>query len=128
MRRRVPIVPWEVIPPKWVTPSEEPSTGWLSPEGVLYACAPWGHSTLAAELTHEGNLKRPAGAPHVQLYDRLENAGWLHVGRESSSIREATGGVFYIRGRHLPTDAQAAVLRAWMDTGNEVVDLVYEGV
>lgn len=105
--------------PDWVQPwTGEPSTGWLSPEGVLYACAPWHHSDLARDLLWAA----PQPPEYVALYDRLHRMGWALIGRTSYSVFTATGGVFAVRRTQPLTDAQVAFLNAWMDAGTRVED------
>jgi len=91
-------------PLDWNYTSEEPSTGWLSPEGLLYPCSPFQHTELAGELTQHWRRSLPFGErPSVDSSVTLERNGWLHIGRKSASVREFTGGTFYVRGLGKPT-------------------------
>ena len=97
-------------------PGAEPSTGWISPEGEVYACNPWMHSEAAGESARP---MRIPGAPWVGSREMLEAAGWLHVGRLSHSDHARTGGTFVVVGE--PTERQAALLLAWLDAGASIV-------
>lgn len=111
-------------PPEWEEPCTVPSTGWLSPDGVLYACAPWDHRRLAHDITRSYMRTLPEAAQRVfDCSYTLERDGWVLIGRETYSDRTARGGVFVVRcGRNVvPTEAQARVLSAWEDAGVQVV-------
>lgn len=109
----------EVFPPDWLVPTNQPMTGWLSPQGELYGCSPWQHERLACELL--------TGSPSQSFYepagDRLVGAGWLHIGRPSISQREACGGTFLIRGTCPETDAQVSVLLNWIEEAGVQVEV-----
>lgn len=114
-------IPCDVVPPEWVVPSDEPSTGWLSPDGALYPCAPWMHEEMAVDLVAHHRRTHPS-EPHVDCGEQILCAGWLKVGRKNHAIRASTGGLLVIYGTHDPTEAQADVLLRWMHAGAQVED------
>lgn len=48
--------------------------GWLSPEGVFYACEPWEHESFAWRLTEKLGLR-----DHYNAGRELESHGWVKL-------------------------------------------------
>lgn len=74
--------------------------GYLSPEGVLYSCPHWGHTSKAEQLVTEFNLKRTK--PFELCEDVLLTNGWICIRTSDvyKHVHDNDGNIVFI------TDAQ----------------------
>ena len=78
--------------PLWA-PSLPPQCGWLSPDGRLAPCIPWGHGPLAADVIHAMGISI-LDIPMGETHDFLWEHGWIKIARKSRSNFSREGGRF----------------------------------
>lgn len=85
---------------------EQHTTGWLGPDGKFFACAYWGHLTLARKLYYRINGK---SAAYCGSYDDwLERNGW----------RKLQDGRWFFHDDGRVTQAQLDAMFRWCRARN----------
>ena len=96
---------------------DQPQCGWLSPEGDLFPCMPWGHAMASWEIVR---AMRMSGVSInflvIEAHDFLWKLGWVKIERWSKSDMRRFGGQFRFTNPHhaTMTPEQDAVEAAWM--------------
>ena len=68
--------------PNFALPAKQSITGWLSPEGFIFACDHYGHGGIARAVVEGLGLLRGAATDYELV---LEDEGWLRL-RHSAPI------------------------------------------